>query len=149
MKRRHFMQTMAGLPMLSAPGSGTWARPPQPAPDGGSPISVGSYKQLFIDHKFIESSQGIRLTVNPPIKAERVLLPEMPWESKSIQAYHTVIEHDGIYKLWYDAIAAGRHEPSRSTCYATSKDGIHWERANVNQFVWEGIKNNNIVMPGA
>ena len=99
MKRRHFIQTVASLPMFSAEGSSALARPPQPAQSAAEPISVGSRKQLFIDQKFIESSQGIRLTMNPPVKAERVLLPEMPWESKSIGGYHTVMEYDGIYKL--------------------------------------------------
>lgn len=149
MNRRHFMQAVAGSPILLSGGSSLFARLPQQTISEAEPIPVGSRKQLFIDRKFIQSSQGIRLVVNPPIKAERVLLPEMPWESKTIEGYHTVLEHDGVYKLWYDATAATQHNPSRFTCYATSQDGIHWERVNVNQFVWEGIQNNNIVMPGA
>ena len=34
-------------------------------------------------------------------------------------------------------------------CYAESEDGLHWVRQNVNLFEWEGITENNILMPGA
>jgi len=66
-------------------------------------VDIGSRKQLFIDERFFARQYGTRLTVNPPVKAERVLLPQMPWEARSLGLYCTVLEDDGIYKLWYDA----------------------------------------------
>ncbi len=36
-------------------------------------IEIGSDKQLFIDQRFIESSTGVKLSMNPPVKAEPVL----------------------------------------------------------------------------
>ena len=33
------------------------------------PIEIGSNKQLFIDQRFIESSTGVKLSMNPPVKA--------------------------------------------------------------------------------
>lgn len=36
------------------------------------PINVGHAKQLFIDDRFIESSEGVTLTMNPPVKRPRV-----------------------------------------------------------------------------
>ncbi|MEA3401837.1 MAG: hypothetical protein U9R79_11410 [Armatimonadota bacterium] len=36
------------------------------------PIDVGSRKQLFIDDLFIAESSGVTLTMNPPVKRERV-----------------------------------------------------------------------------
>jgi len=140
-----FLATAAGIP-------GLVLADPRPVlamlPIDSGPIPVGSRKQLFFDGRFIESSRGVRLKVNPPVKAERVLLPEKPWETKGIHAYSTILEHDGVYKMWYDAFAAGGHPHSRSICYATSRDGIQWARQNVNLFEWEAIRNNNIVMPG-
>lgn len=112
------------------------------------PIDVGHAKQLFLDDRWFFSQQGMTLRVNPPVKAERVLLPEQPWETRGIHGYSTVLEDDGLYKLWYDAIAPGGKPHSRSICYATSQDGVHWERQYVNLFSWEGITPNNIVMPG-
>jgi len=33
-------------------------------------INVGTEKQLFIDNRWFETSHGMTLRVNPPIKAE-------------------------------------------------------------------------------
>ncbi|HPD32597.1 MAG TPA: hypothetical protein PLL20_21610, partial [Phycisphaerae bacterium] len=38
------------------------------AQDGSRAIDVGSRKQLFVDDRFIASSRGVRLTMNPPAK---------------------------------------------------------------------------------
>ena len=32
------------------------------------------------------------------------------------------------------------------TCYAESKDGIHWEKPNLGLVDWEGSKDNNIIL---
>jgi hypothetical protein len=64
-----------------------------------SVYDVGDKKQLFIDDRWFATQQGMRLVVNPPIKRERVMVPEEPWEAKGIHAYSTVLEHDGIYKM--------------------------------------------------
>ena len=113
-------------------------------------VDVGNRKQLFIDDRFFSQQYGIKLVVNPPAKAEMVLLPEKPWEKAVLGYYSTIIEDEGIYKLWYDAFVGGDVSKNfpRSLCYATSKDGIHWQRENVNLFNWMGHEENNIVMPG-
>ena len=112
-------------------------------------IDVGDRKQLFIDDRWFFSSRGMTLRVNPPRKAEHVMVPETPWEARGIHPYSTILEHDGIYKMWYDSIGVGGHPHSRCICYATSEDGVHYERQYVNLFEWEGIRENSIVMPGA
>lgn len=113
-------------------------------------VKVGDEKQLFIDDRWFLTQRGVTLRVNAPVKSERVLLPEKPWESKGIHAYGTIMEHDGVYRMWYDAIGVIAGEPphERSLCYATSRDGLHWERQNVGLFDWGGIRENNIVIPG-
>ncbi|MBI3987884.1 MAG: hypothetical protein HY343_13245 [Lentisphaerae bacterium] len=114
-------------------------------------IDVGAEKQLFIDNKWFQAQRGMTLTVNPPIKSDIVLRPGAPWDELAICVYSTVLEHEGTYKMWYDGVsnldAANNHY--RCLCYAESKDGLNWKRVNVNLFEWEGIRENNIVMPGA
>ncbi len=119
----------------------------------GSVIDIGNQKQLFIDDKWFASQRGMTLTANPPVKAERVFVPEKPWESSRISLSPTILEDGGIYKMWYRCSAPGSKETAphgwSMICYAVSEDGIHWERQNVNLFEWEGIAENNILMPGA
>ncbi|MBI3985374.1 MAG: hypothetical protein HY343_00505 [Lentisphaerae bacterium] len=111
---------------------------------------IGDRKQLFIDNRWFAASQGIRLAVNPPVKARQVLTPDKPWESYGLN-FATALAHDGKVHLWYDAIAAGydkQHQHRMGTAYCVSDDGIHFERPALNLFEWEGIRENNIVMPG-
>ena len=110
-------------------------------------------KQLFIDDRFFAEQKGIELRVNPPVKTGRVLAPEMPWEKMRLGSYAIVLEDNGVYRMWYDAIARFVEEKyrsiPRSLCYATSEDGIHWKREMVNLYDWFGHRENNIVIPGA
>ena len=71
-----------------------------------SVIDIGNQKQLFIDDKWFASQRGMTLTANPPVKAERVLLPERPWEVQSISTA-TVLEDGGVYKMWYRCSGPG------------------------------------------
>jgi hypothetical protein len=114
-------------------------------------IDIGTSKQLFIDSKWFQSQRGMTLTVNPPVKSDIVLSPGKPWDDIAIYAYSNVLEHEGLYKMWYDGLSnlpAGKNH-GRCVCYAESRDGVDWQRVNVNLFEWEGIRDNNIVMPGA
>src|SRR5438552_18705195 len=81
---------------------------------GGSEIAqrsdgvyrVGSEKQLFIDDLLIERSKNVVLTMNPPVKtAERSVVSEYAWEEFSVGAWGTVMEDEGIYKMWYEGTA--------------------------------------------
>ena len=111
-------------------------------------FDVGSRKQVFMDDRWFATGFGITLRVNPPVKAERVLAPEMPWESRGIETKNTILEHDGEYHLWYSTGAKGVKGFKHNMCYATSKDGVHFERRNVNLFEFDGARENNIIIPG-
>lgn len=97
------------------------------------PIDAG--RQLFVDDFLIEPSTLTQTfhaahyhEVNP------VLWPEKPWEiegeSDGQPMPCAMVFSDGVwfdpldrvFKMWY---RAGR---GQVTCYATSKDGIHWEK---------------------
>lgn len=123
-------------------------------------IDVGLRKQLFIDQKFIEKQRGITLRMNPPVKAEPVLVVEAPWEQLGL-GYPNVVEKDGEYWMYYNTcfkfakslgqamnvIANVEDKTVGVTCLAVSKDGLAWQRKNVGHFDILGNKNNNIVLP--
>jgi hypothetical protein len=103
-------------------------RPPYlVAPPKLIPIDVG--RQLFIDDFLIEETTLKRTFHHPEYySGNPVLKPDQPWELEG-PAY-TMPFSDGvwydpkdqIFKMWYYAGTGGK------TCYATSKDGIHWEK---------------------
>ncbi|MBD03409.1 MAG: hypothetical protein CME24_03565 [Gemmatimonadetes bacterium] len=113
-------------------------------------IDIGNGKQLFLDDRWFADQRGMTLSVNPPIKDQIVLAPGKKWDELAVYAYGTVLEHDGKFKMWYDGVSRLDNElpQYRNICYAESDDGIHWERPNVGRYEWEGIRLNNIVLPG-
>ena len=130
--RRAFLQTPAAAILLR-----------NAARSAETAIDAGVRKQLFIDRRFIAKSRGIRLRTHPPRKAGPVLRREKPWERDHIGSYLSVIEHDGLYKMWYMSFA-GKSGPN--LCYATSADGIAWERPLTRVREFEGSRDNNIVI---
>lgn len=105
-------------------------------------INVGSWKQLFIDDYLIDYSKNVSIKINPPVKAGPVLRADKPWESFRVGAYGTVLEVDGEYRMYYDAID---DDDKVWHCLAISKDGIHWEKPNLSLVEYKGSKDNNIL----
>lgn len=146
MKRRKFLHQMiastAWTPMAFSLREQSFN---PPSARTGSPIHVGSAKQLFIDDSFVAERRGVRLVVNrPQLTGERCITADKPWEGFAVLAYNSIMEDEGVLKLWYDAIA---NDGSRWCCYATSKDGVHWEKPNLGIVSFNGSRDTNIVFP--
>ncbi|MBM3785658.1 MAG: hypothetical protein FJW30_14935 [Acidobacteria bacterium] len=114
---------------------------------------VGSRKQLFIDHKFIESSEGIRLTMNAPYQTrEKILVTDQPWERDGwVASYSTVIQENGKIRMWYQ-MSAGKagpkqNPPMMAVGYAESTDGIHFTKPVLGLVDRDGSRQNNLVLP--
>ncbi len=124
------------------------------SPPGIIPIDIG--RQLFVDDFLIESTtlkrtfhMGEQYTGNP------VLRPDRSWEQGNVVSQErgdvggTVPEakpfsdgvwydpDDHLFKMWY---MAGSYP--RETCFATSKNGIHWDKSEL-----DVVSGTNIVLP--
>ena len=126
-----------------------------------SALDIGDRRQVFIDHRFLESSQGVRLRVHPPRKTgELTIAQEHPWESRRVGLYGTVLKVGETYHMWYESLSnfdrdeAGHHtlklerdrnDWRRYMCYARSRDGITWEKPNLGLVEFDGSRKNNIV----
>jgi len=112
--------------------------------EGGEPAQLGDEPQLFVDDALVAERRGVVRRCHPCQKLPQpVLEPERPWESKGIDerlyVYGTVLhapEGDG-FRMWYN-----RHS---IVLYATSEDGVHWERPSLGLHEHAGSKDNNIV----
>jgi hypothetical protein len=109
---------------------------------GSAPLNVADRKQLFIDYRFIESCEGVRLTMNPPRRHGPVLRGDKPWERVGAGAYLTVMEVEDKFRMYYQAWEGMKKS---HTCVALSHDGIHWEKPNLGLVEHNGSKENNIV----
>ena len=86
--------------------------------ESASTLDIGDRRQVFIDHRFLESSQGVRLRVHPPRKTgEMTIAQEHPWESRRVGLYGTVLKVGETYHMWYESLSnfdrdeAGHHNP--------------------------------------
>ncbi|MDZ7617620.1 MAG: hypothetical protein U1E05_11480, partial [Patescibacteria group bacterium] len=103
------------------------------------PVSVGDARHLFADDRLLDAARTRDAvpTMNRPVGVERVLTPEMPWETLGFIFYSTVIEDEKEIKLYYGSYGwDGRIQ--RHFCLATSSDGVHFERARMGAKVYDG-----------
>jgi hypothetical protein len=119
------------------------------SPPAVIPIDVG--RQLFVDDFLIEETSMTRRFHLPQYHPESpVLRPDKPWEATghgksqgpmampfSGGAWYDPA--DNLYKIWYMADYG-----NRDLCYATSKDGIHWEKPSL-----DVVEGTNVVFPKA
>jgi len=86
-------------------------------------------KQLFIDDYVIDELKGATKVLNRPVKHPRNPLMRRDKAREFALGYGTVArdEGDGLYKLCY-SISNDAKDSVTTVGYATSRDGIAWER---------------------
>ena len=96
-----------------------------------SPFDVGSRAQLFVDQVLVRSTENVAFTLHPAKKHPKnpLLKADQPWEGWRLEIYGTVLydEDEGIFKMWYIG-EAPEYFPNYATHYATSKDGVRWDK---------------------
>jgi hypothetical protein len=116
----------------------------------GAPIDVGERRQLFLDDLFFAEARGIILQVHQPRKTgNAAITPDRPWERGGLGPYSSVLWDNGRYHLWYHAMDSTLWHTSPEAgaiCYATSEDGITWQKPDLGLVEYEGSKRNNIVI---
>jgi hypothetical protein len=104
--------------------------------------------QLFIDDSVVEGKSGVTRRYHAFRKhpANPVLRPDQPWEGKVAYVYGTVLpgEQGSGYRMWYQSWAAGEYR----TLYATSRDGLNWEKPALGLVDFAGSRENNLLLPG-
>lgn len=121
--------------LFSALAAVAFAQTDSPPVSRPVPMLKKGEKQLFVDSEMIREKRGVTRVVHPAKKREHpVLRAEMAWEwkerdgvpDKRINIYGTVLrdEKTGAFRMWY---ADAGH-----VLFATSKDGLAWERPVLN-----------------
>ena len=126
-------------------------------------------RYLLLDSRIIENAENAEITIGKveKHKSNPLFEEDKPWELRFDNLYANVIydEEEKIYKCWYspfikDVSSKGmtieeryqkEYEPPRremAICYATSKDGIKWEKPEMGLVEFEGSKANNILWRG-
>ena len=130
-------------------------------------------KYLFIDDHIIEKVDNLARTLHQPEKFGAVLRPEFRWENCGVYTVTAPMwdPSEEVYKLVYgsmaeppdlttaDLLMTNVSAPNREQgfyCYATTKDGVNWEKPFLELHEYEGTsydgkpfgKQNNIIPNG-
>lgn len=114
-------------------------------------VDTGGQAQLLLDDHVIERTENLKRTVHQPQAHPQnpLLDADKPWEFTCVTLWGTVLydEQDGIFKMWYQTWG-NIPAPTKSSyvCYATSKDGLKWEKPDLGLIEFNGEPHNNIVM---
>jgi hypothetical protein len=117
-----------------------------------APLRVNATHQLLLDDALFESLDGLARLVNQPVKCHTnpVLTYDKPWEGNCVIVWGSVLYDEGetCFKVWYEAYKKfpPPGEPGQVLCYATSRDGLHWEKPELGLIPYQGSTANNIVM---
>lgn len=111
------------------------------------PVDIGSRRELFLDHLLIDKLTNARLELQHPREMGPVHKFDKPWEG-AFSGYSTLIHDGGVYRLYYRGVPnSGKDGRSGEvTCYAESRDGIHWTRPNLGLHEVYGTKDNNVIL---
>ncbi len=109
---------------------------------GRTAITLGDLPLLFADDSAIASQQGTQRTIHPgKTTTEPVLSPDRPWEGCRVYATGAVYfdESQGLFRLWYGG---------GGLLYATSHDGVHWEKPALGIYPDKDSQATNIAFKG-
>ena len=112
----------------------------------------GTRRELFVDgHLIANMTGGAKLHLHRPEPKEVVLTTDAPWEGNT-SAYYTIFRDGEMYRMYYRAshwdTEAKKATHREVTCYAESRDGIHWVKPNLGLFEFNGSTENSIVVDG-
>lgn len=156
MNRRKFAKLFGAgtvlLPAFRHSVSASQAFPQQPSQTyvSSSPFNVGSQTQLFVDTVLVRDSEQVSFTLHPGQKHPKnpLVMPDKPWEGWQLELYGNVLydEDERIFKMWYLGVAPGYFQDNSSfTLYATSKDGVAWDKPLVGTVSSPKASKHNVV----
>lgn len=128
-------------------------------------------KYLLLDSRIVAETENAKLSVGKIEKdpGNPLFREDKPWEVRYDNLYANVIfdRREQVYKCWYSpfiidkatatATEATRkqmtyrqalakiHQREMAVCYATSRDGIVWEKPELGIIEFDGSKKNNLV----
>ena len=107
-------------------------------------LKISGNRQLFIDDYIIDETRNLQRSLHQPSKfvGNPIIMPFSPCEGNTANCFGTVMFDQGMYRMWYQGFGGTPY----SAHYATSQDGIYWQKPNLGLFEHNGDKNNNLFL---
>jgi hypothetical protein len=126
-------------------------------------------RHLLLDSRIVENVENTELKLGAVNKhnVNPLFEEDNPWERRFDNLYANIIydEEEALYKCWYSPFIVshstkgmtiqqrkeepyGKHPQEMGICYATSKDGICWDKPEMGLVDYDGSTANNILWRG-
>lgn len=114
------------------------------------PIQIKDHRELFVDTFLIAQIHNATLQMHHPINEGPVFKFDKPWEG-NFSAYCTILKDGDLFRAYYRGMreAGNDGKDAEVTCYAESRDGIHWEKPNLHIYEVKGTMENNVILAHA
>ncbi len=116
-----------------------------------SPFDVGSRSQLFVDTVLVDDSDNVAFTLHPAREHPEnpILKADQPWEGWRVEIFGNVIydEQEKLFKMWYYA-EEEEGFPALGMYYATSQDGVHWDKPLIGEVKSPKHAQHNVIADG-
>jgi hypothetical protein len=121
-----------------------------------APFDIGTQSELFLSRDLVQSADNVAYTLHQGVKQskEPLITMDRPWEGYRLVMWGDVLydEQERLFKMWYFSDTGGdttyftnRHP----LLYATSADGIKWEKPLTGTIANNGQPTNAVAIPGA
>ena len=104
----------------------------------GIEILTPGQKRLFLDDRGLSALRNLKIQLHRPAKYGAVIRPDRPWEDQYLQIRTGPSWHpdEKVWMLWYTGGS-----------YATSQDGVHWDKPILGLREHEDSTQNNLMLP--
>ena len=108
-------------------------------------------KLLFLDDRHVSEMFGLSRRFGEPQACPEnpVIRADTSWEKDAAFVDSGLVvfdEDDGLFKAWYQGGACYGPDDGSTMCYATSADGVHWDKPALGMVEFEGSTANNMVL---
>lgn len=98
-------------------------------------LDVGTRSQLMLDPALVYEATRIAFTPHPARKhpANPLMKADQPWEGWYVSVFGGTVlfdERESLFKMWYSCPGDPAYF-GLGTCYATSRDGLKWDKPAV------------------
>lgn len=136
---------------------------------GRAPAAPAREKYLLLDARIVDRTTNARLGVGTVTKhpANPLFREDKPWEARFDNLYANIVyDADArLYRCWYspfivdpavaetprEQYATVKYRPrlrEMGVCYASSRDGVTWEKPELGLVEFQGSRANNLVVRG-
>lgn len=96
-------------------------------------LDAGSRSQLLLDPSLVFDAERVSFSLHPGRKHPQnpLMVADKPWEGGYVSMFAGTVmfdQSDSLFKMWYTCENNPEYFAERGICYATSRDGLTWEK---------------------